>query len=475
MTTLVPQPTFGPNGFVAPTEAEILAGVTADINSDFGGGLNPALSTPQGQLATTETAVIGDSYAMFIWYCNQVDPALNSGRMQDAIGRFYFMSRIAGAPTTVQITCSGLDGVIIPVGAVAVDDVGNLYICQQQGTISSGNVILPFGCGVNGPIPCAIGAIDGPPYQAITGWDSAYNAADGVLGRNVESQSEFEARRTASVAVNAIGILDAILGAVLAVPNVLDAYVTENDDADPVMFQGVLLGPHSLYVAVLGGNSDAVARAIWSRKAPGCAYNGNTTVIVTDLDPHYNPPPPTYFVTYQIPTVVNFAVFVFLRNNPQIPSNALAQIQNAIIAAFAGADGGSRAQIGSIIFASRYYAPVAMLGAWASIVDIQIGPLGNGGAFTASIAATVMTVTAVAHGVLGIGQLIQDAGILASGTMIVNQLTGSAGSTGTYTVSVSQTVPNEAMTATVLFNDYGMQIDQAPAVAAININLALQG
>ena len=36
--TSVPPPTFGPKGFIAPSEADILAGVQADINAAFGGG-----------------------------------------------------------------------------------------------------------------------------------------------------------------------------------------------------------------------------------------------------------------------------------------------------------------------------------------------------------------------------------------------------------------------------------------------------
>lgn len=42
--------------------------------------------------------VIGDSQSLFAWYVNQVDPATSSGRMQDAIGRIYFLTRIAASP-----------------------------------------------------------------------------------------------------------------------------------------------------------------------------------------------------------------------------------------------------------------------------------------------------------------------------------------------------------------------------------------
>ncbi len=470
--TAVPPIIFGDKGPVAPTEAAILAGVQQDINVALGGGVNPGLKTPQGQIASTATAIIGDKNASIIWVANGVDPALNSGRMQDAIGRIYFMQRIPGQPSVQACICGGLVEVAIPVGALAVDRSNNLlWICQEAGTIPvSGTITLQFACINFGPTP-------GPAAleiaQTVFGWDTIVPVGDAVLGRLVESPAEFEARRAASVAANAVSILDAILGRVLAVTGVLDAYAVENDESLPKLVGGVILGPHSMYVAVLGGDPQTVANVIWNRKAPGCSYNGNTTLTVQDPNPQYVPPVPSYRVSYETPFVVNVGMLVVLKTNAAIPSTALAQIQTAIIAAFAGADGGTRAKIGSTVFASRYYATVKLLGSWAQIIDIQIGYASRAARIMASIAGTTMTVTAVA-GNLAPGQVLNDAGLLASGTTIVGQLTGVTGQTGTYSVSTPQAVSSEAMTATELVNDITMNINQAPSIAAADIQLALR-
>ena len=470
--TAVPSPTFGDKGFVAPTEAAILAGVQADINTALGGGVNPGLKTPQGQLASTATAIIGDKNASFLWFVNGVDPALNSGRMQDAIGRIYDMQRIPGQPTVQPCTCGGLAGVVIPVGALAEDKSNNvLWICQEAGEIPpGGSITLQFACINFGPTP---GPVSLTIAQAVFGWDTVVPSGDAALGRLVESPSEFAARRAASVAANAVSILDAILGKVLAVTGVLDAYVTENVDALPLLVGGVILGPKSMYVCVLGGAAQDVANAIWTRKAPGCSYNGNTTRTVVDQNPQYVPPAPSYNVSFETPFIVNVAMLVVLKTNPGIPANALALIQAAVVAAFAGADGGTRAKIGSTVFASRYYATVKLLGAWAQLIDIQIGYAARAARITASITSTIMTVTAVS-GNLAPGQLLNDAGILPSGTTILAQLTGTPGQTGTYTVSTGQTVSSEAMTATDLVNDITMNINQAPSIAPADIQLALR-
>lgn len=476
MTTNVPTPLFTDKGFVAPPESEILDGVLADFQAAFGGNLNPALETPQGQLASTEAAIIGNTYDQFCNLTQQVDPAYASGRMQDAIARIYFIERLPAQATLVQALCTGLQGVLIPTGSLAVAVDGNVYTCLAGGTIPvAGNITLPFGCTVTGPIACPAGTLT-TIYRAIPGWDSITNVAEGVIGNDVETRYAFEARRQQSVAQNSIGSLPSILGAVLNVSGVLDAYVTENYTASPVVVGDYTLLPNSVYVAAVGGTDADVARAIWTRKAPGAAYNGNTTVIVYDNNSGYVIPYPSYTVKFQRPAVLPIYFAVSVLNSAQVPSNALSLIQNAIIEAFAGSDGGPRARIGSKLFGTRFIAPVIALGTWASVISLTIGSVNTlSASFTASIAGTTMTVTAVASGVLAAGQIISDiTGNLFVGTTIVNQLTGSAGSTGTYTISPSQTVGSEAMKS-LLPNQTTVQvyIDQVPTIAANQITLTL--
>lgn len=371
-TSNVPRVKFTPEGLVLPQESDILAGVLSDIDSAFGGGLNKNLETPQGQLASTTTAIIGNKNSEFASYVNQVDPAFAAGRMQDAIGRIYFLDRKPGTPTAVVATCRGLTGVTIPVGARAQSVDGNIYLCTQAGTIpSSGSIDLPFACSVNGPISCAAGALN-QIYQAIPGWDSVLNADAGTVGSNVESRSEFEERRRQSVALNARGSLPSIYAAVANLNGVIDAYVTENNLDIAQTIGGVSLAPHSIWVAVVGGNAADVAAAIWRKKSNGANYNGNTSYTVEDRN-GYAYPYPSYVVTWETPAALPVKFSVQLANNPALPSNIVDLTKQAIIAAFNGADEGPRARIGSTIYASRFYAPVSLLGSSVSILSLLLG------------------------------------------------------------------------------------------------------
>jgi uncharacterized phage protein gp47/JayE len=446
----------------------VLPAVKSDIDTILGGGVNTDDTTPQGQLAVGMAAAVGNVNDLFVEYTNQVDPAYASGRMQDAIGRIYFIEREGALPTSVACTCSGLAGVVIPVGSLAADVSGNLYASLADATIEdSGTVTVQFAALVPGPTACPAGTLT-TIYRAMSGWDSITNPSDGVLGRDTESRAEFEERRKLSVAQNANGSLPAILGAVLNVSGVLDAFVTENVENTSQTVGGVSLAPNSIYVAAVGGSDDDVAKAIWTRKSPGCAYNGNTTVTVYDENPAYNQPFPAYQVFFERPDPTTVIFAVNIANSVQVPADVAAQIQTAIIAAFAGSDGGPRARIGSTIYASRFYAAVAALGSWAQIISLQIGSINAADAqFTATISGTDLTVSSVASGALAIGQTVLGPNILPGTTI--------TGGTGTaWTVSTSQNVASQTMYGVLADeNDVGMRIDQVPAVSANDIVVTL--
>lgn len=370
----VPQLTFTQTGVVLPAESDILAGVQTDIDTAFGGGLNPALETPQGQLASTTAAVIANKNAEIAYYVNQVDPQYAEGRFQDAIGRIYFLTRKPATATSVTCTLTGSIGAVIPAGTLAKDTSGNTYTLTGDVTIGSGGT----GSGsfqniATGPIPCAAGTLT-QVYQAVAGWDAVTNPTDGTLGQDVESRGDFEYRRKNSVALNGKGTPQSIYGAVFNVPGVLDVYVKDNP-TNATVNTGSTNYPiiaNSIYVAAVGGANADVAKAIWLKKDAGCSYNGNTTVTVTD-DSGYSYPYPTYSVKFHRPAsrAIKFAVQIV--NSSTLPSNIVTLVKNAIIARFNGTDGTTRERIGSLILSSRYYGAVSGVASNVSIVSILIG------------------------------------------------------------------------------------------------------
>ena len=463
-TTNVPLPSFSSTGFVVPSTEAILTGVIADMQAAFGGDLNlsisdtESLTTPQGQLASSWTAIIRNVYQLFQLYSTQVDPAYAFGRMQDAIARIYDLERDPSEPTVLQVSCSGLTGIVIPAGtapALVVDPSGNIYACTGAVTIpSGGSVTASFACLTPGPIAVPESVTI---YQGIFGWDSA-TLASGVEGVDIESRQAFELRRQDTVAANSIGPITAVIGAVAKVAGVLDYYGYSNNSSGTVVIAGVSIAPYAIYVCVAGGASPDIAAAILSKKSPGAPMTGNTTVTVYDTNPLYAPPGGgPYQITYQTAAPLQLLFSVVIVAGPQVPANAAALIQSALIQAVTqgvlpnnpAVISGLKARIGQVIYANTYIQAINALGAWAQVASINVGssitPLA---VVVGYIAGTTFTVLSVTLGTVAVGQTLSDAlGQVGNGTVITNLGSGTGGD-GTYVVNNTQMVAGATFTGT---------------------------
>ena len=377
MANTVPPIQFTPEGLVIPTEDAVLAAVQVDIDTAFGGGTDPNLDTPQGQMASSQSAIVSDKNAEILTLSNQVDPQYSDGRFQDGIGRIYFLTRKPALATAVTCTLTGVPGTIVPAGTLAQDINGNTYIADASATIGiTGTVSSVFSNIVTGPIPCAATTLT-QIYQALVGWDAITNPAPGTTGANVESRAQFEYRRKNSVAINAHGTVNAIYGEVFAILNVIDVYVIDNPTNATVMV-GATNFPvvaHSVFVAAVGATDQEVGEAIWRKKDVGCDYNGNTTVAVVDTS-GYSYPQPEYNVTFERPTALPLFFAVSLINDPTLPFNISDLVKQAVLDRFNGNDGTSRERIGSLILASRYYGAVVSIASSVALISVLIGTSG---------------------------------------------------------------------------------------------------
>jgi len=480
MSTNIPPVQFLPTGLSVPAEDDILVGVQADWNAAFGGNLNPDPRSPQGQVESAQSAAIAACYAAFAAIVNGINPDVAVGFMQDAIARIYFLNRNPGVATVVQCTCTGAVNTPIPTGAQAQDTSGNLYQCVAGGTIGAGgSVSLTFANVVVGAVPCPANTLT-RIYQGVGGWESINNPAPGVVGAAIESPTAFEFRRQNSVAGNAQGWQAAVYGAVFAQPGVIDAFLYENQTSSPVTYGSTnfSLAANSIYVGVVGGVPAQIAQAIWSKKSPGCNYNGNTTETVYDTSGGYASPP-GYTVKFNnnSENPANTYFDVVIENVPTLPANIVTLVQNAIVNQFTGQTQGlPRARIGSQLVALDYAA--AVQGAAGSSVSVPLLSINVGSNFNGQATlvngSDVITITSATFGVLSFGtQMIGPA--IPGGAYIVQQLSGTTGGVGQYQMSAAATgtvvTPEDVTGSSGDAATYG--IDQAPTIAAANIVVSL--
>ena len=382
ITTNMPPTVFSDTGVTFQQPDVLLNGACLDIQAAFNNQLNldandsSTLVTPQGQIASTQTAVRLEKDASIAFIANQFNPNTCSGIWQDGMGKFFYnMQRLPALPTIVNVTCTGLSDVTIPAGAVVSDVSGNLYASTQAGTIGIGGTVnIDFACTVTGAVSCPASAISSIFNSGgAIGWDSVTNASGGLLGQAVETPQAFEERRQLSIGIYGHSMVGSIVGNVYRnVPNIEQVFATDNDTDAPITVLGVTLPAHSVYVAAVGGTDLDVATAIFNKKSGGCAYVGNTSVTVQDTD-GYDTPYPSKVVKFTRPTALPVYFAINAVNDSQLPADRDTRVKGAILAQFNGTNGATRAKIATLIQAGKYFAPVQSAMPSIVINSISVG------------------------------------------------------------------------------------------------------
>jgi len=377
-------------GLTAPDTADIRDGVATDWAAAFFEADQPPLdtepTTPAGQLIDGEVAEIEAKNAGMLYLSSMFNPYVSDGRWQDALGYIYFLQRQIDEPTVVTCQLTGLNGTVIPYGALVQSVTGDTLLCNSSVTIgqgfASGTAQTTFRVTTNGPIeipPHAVTSI----VTTIPGWDTVDNAAAGDTGCNMETRSEFEARRAASVAANAHGSTGALFGTLANIPDVLDVQVLENIGPNPITKFGVTVPGHGITVCIYGGEDDAIAEAIYRKKDNGADTGGNTQVTFTDADYHNA----VYTFWILRPTPTNFYINVTLGPGSAPTTEQIEALQQALYDDFYGMNttsGNARVGLASTVYASRFYCPAMSVDGITNIQRIQIA-LGDGAAFVDSL------------------------------------------------------------------------------------------
>lgn len=391
MTTNVPLPEFTPTGLVIAAEQAILEGELADYVNAFalsGKTLSTELSTPQGQLASSQSYMVANFQAALAYFISQVDPLTAQGIFQDALGRIYFLTRQAATFASAQVTIGGVPGSVLPSGAqIKSNTDGTIWATDIDVTIGGGGTVLAvFTAVLAGSGPTA-GINDFQIYQQVPGWESVANAAPSIPGADVETRQAFESRRAESVQIGGLGTAESVRAAIANVPGVSDVFIY-NNGSDALINYGATSYPikaHSIGISVTGGDSTAIAQAINSKLDAGCGLPHvaglGTLVSVSIQDTaNYSLPYPVYVVRFIRPVAKPLYISVQLADVPNLPADYISQVQNVVATAFAegftSSDGTisfQRARIGGQVIAAQFTAPIMALGNNILPVDLNIG------------------------------------------------------------------------------------------------------
>lgn len=171
-----------------------------------------------------------------------------------------------------------------------------------------------------------------------------------VIGSTEETDVQLKVRRAQSFYLQTAGPADAIRAALLALADVADAYVAENNTNATV--NGV--PAYGVWIIVNGGTAAEIGGAIYSKKAPGCAMKGSQS---------YNVPRPQgNTFTAQWDNAIAENLYIRATLNPRIPGLVFDLTSDAAaLAAALNYKLGQSPSIGDVILAMAAIEPNAVL------------------------------------------------------------------------------------------------------------------
>lgn len=317
--------------------------------------LNTEPETPAGQLIDGIAALVIAKDNSILFLSNMFNPETAVGVFQDALGKIYFINRHIAQSTVVTCTCRGLQGTQIPADSIVQDVNGNQFSSNAAATIGeNGMVDVEFSCLNTGAIEVNANAVN-KIITVIPGWDSVINNTAGIIGRDRETQAEFEQRRYQSVAKNSHGMAESVGGSVNDLDGVIACRIEQNRADEIVYMYGVEIPPHSIYLSVYGGNTQEIGLTIHQKLSDGCGTAGNTSVeIIDQYDGSYH----TYYYTVPVQQDVYLKVTVTPFTEYDIDA-----VKQAIIENFYGElQDTIRVKMGDTLYSARFYQPVLNAG-----------------------------------------------------------------------------------------------------------------
>lgn len=271
-------------GVVIPTEEEILQRLIAAVRAAVDPALDLSADSPEGGILRALVPELRAAWEGLGETALAYSPGDAEGAALRALLAISGLTMIPARATAVNATVTLAAGTTLPAGTTRACVAGHPEISGVLRTAVSsttaGAYPAVFDLEATGPTPVPAGTFTSI-LTPLGGWTAVTNAADGVLGRNAETESEARIRRNASTGRTGRGTTAAVRASVLALGTVSSAVVFENP-TDLASADGV--PPHSFEVLVdgVGGDANAVAQAILDASAGGYVPWGSDVGTATD-------------------------------------------------------------------------------------------------------------------------------------------------------------------------------------------------
>jgi uncharacterized phage protein gp47/JayE len=347
------------DGFQCDDIATILGNLSARMQAIFGQEINLSPDTIDGETLSifAEAKVDSDQLALDVY--NSWNPQTAQGVALSRLVEMNGIRRIPAEPSMVSIICSGTQNTHIPIGSIVESTANNERFVTIQDAVIPWTGAVEVAC-----LSQNYGAIEAPMDTITTiitpvfGWQSVYNAASAIVGRDMETDAELRIRRAMSTATPAQSVPESVYGAIANIPLVTQVRLYENYTGET---DSLGLPPHSYCVVVQGGLEEDIAAAIWNRASIGATQIGDTHVTIYDVQgfPHV--------ITFKRPDPVRIYINILIRTLQGWGDALVTALQQNLVTWTI-----ENWQIGTQIIYSRVYEAINELPNVFSVIHLSI-------------------------------------------------------------------------------------------------------
>lgn len=280
-------PFIDETGIHIPNYIDLRDQLIEEMKQIFGQDIYIENDSADYQMISILAKKIFDSYSMGMLAYNNRTPNTAIGTGLDNNVAFADIQRKSSTYSSVQLTITGANGTSLK-GCYALDENDNRWNIPDTVIPETGMITVDAICSVSGNIsalPNTVNKIGTPLF----GWYSVNNNNAATPGTDVETDAELRGRFSLAIRSPSLTVFESLSAAISALEGVSRISGFENDTSaestgtePPNIPAG--LPPHSVTFIVEGGEDDQVAKAIYSKKTPGCYTNGTTAVqIVSEM------------------------------------------------------------------------------------------------------------------------------------------------------------------------------------------------
>ena len=285
------------SGISVPPYNEILESFKNKYKTIYGEDIAVESNDPDGQNLAIWADLINDAALFGLFLASQIDPDQSKGQYLDRISKLAGMLRIQGSSSYCPCIITVDKDLELETGYTVEDVNGVFWNTIEDHNLTTGENEIMLWSVEKGQFNADVGDIS-EPVTIVLGVSSIENRVPATPGEPEETDEEMRERRNRSLETPAYSVVASLVGRLLQLDNVLDAYVHENQtssyDPDKDMQS------HSIWVLVDGGSEDEIADTIALNKTAGAMMKGN---VVKGLV--YNVPAPDG-LSVPVPTTVAF-------------------------------------------------------------------------------------------------------------------------------------------------------------------------